>query len=67
MNYEDFDRIRVIYEESQRRIITPEEERLLREVMAHYSFRARELPRWALLEAAGYAVTMSEAKAAASG
>ncbi len=60
MNFQDFEQIRIIYEQSQRRVISGEEEAQLRDVMAHYSFRARELPRWALLEAAEYAVRLSE-------
>lgn len=60
MEQEDLEQIRTIYEESLRREITPAEERQLREVMGRYSPRAWELPRWALLDAADYAVGLGE-------
>ncbi len=65
MEYDDLEQIRTIYEESLRREITAAEELRLRQVMGRYSSRAWEVPRWALLDAADYAVGMSESDAAA--
>lgn len=66
MEREDLEQVRRIFEESLRRDITPAEERTLREVMGRYSHRAWELPRWALLDAADYAVATHEGEPASA-